>query len=401
MPFRTGERRCVMEIKLLGKRTLPLFKLSLFVLLLCGCNLGIKGGCGPDGLVSPGLVSPASGALVDSLSPAMTWEYTTACRPDSFRIEMYAPARSTFRDESLRTTRFDAGEVPWGTTSWTSSIGLQPASTYSWRVAGIMDFTTGPYSPDSWFVTGPVCGESGISTLLAPTLVSPPDGTVITEPSSLGSGGVRFPTPIFYLIWDDPSTCLPPDGYTVQVSADPSFGSHGTLSFDATYVTTGLFFFPPGSGWTDCTRYYWRVGQNKTGWGSGPFSDTWSFFVNTTGAEICTTFRPTFFPHTTPFGLDHPLIPTETLTAASPTSTGTTTAKPTLTQTDRPTSTPTSPPQPTKTFTPQLPPTHTPTVKFQQPPLHINGCWVRQKDQSLKCTAPCPQNAVPGGACTP
>jgi uncharacterized protein YraI len=174
---------------------------------------------------------------------------------------------------------------------------------YSWRVTVMNGTEPGPMSALETFFTGPYCSEADRASYSPAVLLRPFDGEIIRSTIHLEDPGGSYDNPILVFEWDDPTACLPTEGYGVEISRDPTFrradlspgsipGHHG-----GNQHTSAMWFWAPGTEWHDCERYYWRV---LTGWpwtstGGTPdppysrvyaVSETWSFVLNTSGM-IC------------------------------------------------------------------------------------------------------------------
>ncbi|KAF0109338.1 MAG: hypothetical protein FD146_382 [Anaerolineaceae bacterium] len=365
--------------------------------------------------------TPGDTPVVSTLTPTFTWEFPAACAPDSYTVFIYQPYPAGGHS-GITMPLIEA-------TSWTPATPLLPGTMYTWEVAAQSGTELGPYSTRAFFVTGPLCMDPYAAEYPAPLLLAPEEGAVITTGSDITfSDGTTTPTVSFHMIWDDPAACLPADGYIVQVSDSPSFPADiaHTLVFNQDYRTVVLFFFPPGSAWVECQPYYWRVQADLPGSVEGPFSETRSFVINIHGLDCSLGPVPIFtpVPSATPVPTETPVTPFAFILKNSVCRSGPTLDHPILdylTQGmllpiegrnqdgswwwvfdaniqnhcwvantvvevrggtgDLPLVTPIPPPAPTAT----------PVV----------GCWVGGANQALVCVAPCPPNAVPGGACTP
>jgi uncharacterized protein YraI len=294
----------------------------LGISLLAGCVFSPGGGtplppCLPGELVAPTHLSPGQGRIITSRSPdhdTLTWDYTGRCRPSAFRVEVLIPAEVYARGGYH-------AELDGSSRSY--SIGpLELGAMYTWRVTAMSGTDLGPASTTEVFFTGPICSAADRVSYPAPILLRPLNGEVVSSTLTIHvSGGPDYPSVSVPMEWDDPMTCLPPEGYTVEVSRDPTFRREDAWAsiIDANNSMTVNFFFSPGTEWHDCERYYWRV---MTGWpwtssGGTPeepysrvysISEVWSFVVNTTGmicppelGPIITPIPPfSFPPETTP-----------------------------------------------------------------------------------------------------
>ncbi len=221
--------------------------------------------CPLDYLAAPVLTGPVPDALVDSLTPSLTWNYpevpypdassSTLCIPEQYKVEvLHGPF---FRD--------DLGAVLTGkATSYTTGI-LQPGEQYLWGVVGLSGESRGPSPSYRLFYTGSNCDPSAF---LAPELMSPADHDTVST---------LDPT----LYWDYPGDCVPAN-YFLDISTDPTFATGnmgGSLpSSDPSSRASEIL--------ADCTRYYWRVAaRSADGSVTGPASPTFTFRTNTGGCE--------------------------------------------------------------------------------------------------------------------
>lgn len=211
--------------------------------------------CDTAALSAPLLSYPGFFEIVDELIPTLSWHYNDTCTPEGYRIDI-----GLYQGAYAEATTISGGTGN-PSTLWAPAEALQPATRYEWRVAGINGTTLGPYSASIPFWTGPVCATA---LMPAPAQTEPADGSV-----------VNTLTPV--LRWTYPGGCIP-QGTTMELDTDPSFPG----------PNLGASFAFPHSGQVpeeldNCTEYFWRVrGDNSDG--SGPFSPTWSFFVNLDGS---------------------------------------------------------------------------------------------------------------------
>ena len=255
----------------------PMVFVSCAVLLLAalaGCNLPAGSDCDAEDLPAVINMVPALGAVVDSLSPALTWDYEGSCAPDAFEVRLM----SDERDQSATVDGLSEG--------WSPPTPLEPATVYHWYVTPVSGSTEGGFA---WaeFRTGPICELGDPSAYPAPVLTSPADGTVVTATTWVSMGpDDRMITPLVELSWEGSSGCLVPGRYEVQVSRSPAFNPSRNISTGWTYQTHERYFFPPGVEWHDCERFYWRVTALLGDDLEGQTSEAWSFVANTSGA-IC------------------------------------------------------------------------------------------------------------------
>ena len=304
---RAGHRFCWAMIFLLG------------ISLLTGCDYGPRGRtplppCTADQLLAPTNLSPGGERIIASRSPdlnTLTWEYAGDCAPSTFRVQVYIPA-------AVYPMGGYYADLDGSARSY--SIGpLDAGRMYTWKVTAMSGPDLGPSSRTEVFFTGPVCSSAGRASYQAPILLRPLNGEVVSTRLSIHvPGGPDFASVSVPMEWDDPTTCLPPGGYTVEVSQDPTFRRDDAWAsiISAYNSTTADFFISPGTEWHDCERCYWRV---LTGWpwttvGGTPeapyarvyaISEVWSFVINTTGIICPPDLGPVITP-ILPF-----IVPTE------------------------------------------------------------------------------------------
>jgi hypothetical protein len=244
----------------------------LLLLLLAACNFPTDGDCAPEDMAAPINIVPSNGDVVGDLSPMVTWDYAGACIPDTFDIELWDVTEA-------EAVEVQSATVDGFAVSWTPSSPLTPASIYNFYIMPASGSTTGQ---QAWarFRTGPICAAD-----TAPTLLSPADGTVISEVVEItdtGTGEVIATSPRFTMMWEGTSGCVPAEGYEIQVSRISTFPPSATRPYSM-YGNRMMFFFPPGVEWHDCETYYWRVIPLLAGGVGGPPSEVWSFNINTSG----------------------------------------------------------------------------------------------------------------------
>jgi hypothetical protein len=247
--------------------------------VLAGCTFP-SSRCGEEELVAPSNPFPADDQVIDSLTPTLTWTYEGDCEPEAFRISFY-----TDREFPDGTTV----EVEADTTWWVPPT-LEPGTGYRWYVQPISGSAEGPWE-GGHFSTGPVCGDP--SAYAAPALLSPADGESVPLQHITVSDGTRIPTVSFHFVWDDSSSCLPPDGYHLEISPWRDFRPGRDLDEFTTTHQRAMFFFPPGVEWRSCSSYYWRVSTVLPDGSDGPTSETWSFVTpNATGGPCLEVHLP-------------------------------------------------------------------------------------------------------------
>ncbi len=220
---------------------------------LSGCNMPTTTTCPTADLQAVALGSPAMWAIVDTLSPTLTWTYPDpSCNPEGYRIDLHTGP--LFTDDL-------SGGTGNPSTSWSPGSPLQPGREYSWAIRPINGTTLGPIAGYRYFFTGPMCATAALS---APSLIEPADGSEVNE---------LYPS----LKWQYLDGCLP-EGYRVDLSIDPTFADT-SLSGGTGNPSTR---WGPGEDLADCTTYFWRTAPiNDTT--LGPFSSVFSFRTNTGG----------------------------------------------------------------------------------------------------------------------
>jgi len=247
------------------KKIWPLIILCFGALLLSGCGST----CPADMLTAPVQDSPANWAVVSSLSPTLSWTFTSAgylyypyqyagCIPTKFNVNL--STGPGFSDEL-------GGGVAGSTNTFTPASPLEPGKEYKWGVFASVEAGSGPYGGSRYFFTGPMCKAS---KLAAPTLLTPADGAIITEANAADT--YYGPQPLF--TWEYPDPCLP-ESYRINLSTDPSFTDtslNGATGNPSTRWMVGDYL-------EDCTTYYWQVAP-VTGTKVGPYSSTFDFYMN-------------------------------------------------------------------------------------------------------------------------
>jgi len=211
--------------------------------------------CGTAGLIPPIPIFPAAGEIIADLSPSFSWNYPDACTPEGYRIDV-----TTYGGYDFGVTQSGGTGNP--STTWGLASPLEPATQYEWRVAGINDVTLGPYSSSSSFWTGPLCATA---SLMAPVQNTPANGSQVADP---------FPP----MGWSYPAGCIP-ELTLLELDVDPSFPGPN-LAAGLGGPRIGQI---PLNGLADCTEYHWRV-RSENPDGAGPYSPTWSFRTDFSGA---------------------------------------------------------------------------------------------------------------------
>ncbi len=224
-----------------------LFLCALFaLLLLAGCNLNTPV-CANASLQAPNLMAPQDHAITNNLTPPLSWSYPDPnCHPESYHITLLTVADAP---EDL------SGTANGYATNWGPASPLDPGKEYEWAVRSKNGSFPGPQSQYRFFYTGPMCATAALH---APIPDYPDHGVAqdILRP---------------LLTWHYPDPCLP-EGYRIDISADPSFAdtslSGGTGNPSMTWM--------PAQELTNCSVYFWRVAAIN-GTTLGPYSEV-AFF---------------------------------------------------------------------------------------------------------------------------
>ena len=195
---------------------ISIFVISVLILSLSACDDPLPTAtplpsCDPASFVAPVPVSPSPYQVI-GLNPSLTWNYPDSCEPEGYAIHL--SNELDFSDPSL----YGATGNP--STSWAPGVPLEPGRQYWWKVAPGTGVELGPWSILMRFITGPVCTDAEI---VAPTLLSPEDGTTVTD---------NLPS----LRYNPTSPCTP-EKYFIDLQTDPAF-SGVTLIGDTT--STGI-----------------------------------------------------------------------------------------------------------------------------------------------------------------
>jgi uncharacterized protein YraI len=229
--------------------------------------------CVADQSLEISLDSPKNGSVITSASPVLSWSYKNeSCVPEknSFTVQNQATGQTALRGDGGAYTSFqtsldylqDCQLYRW----WVvPTLAGQPAQSYAFYTASfVTNFNNA--CPDS------ACDAA---TLSPPTLVSPADGAIWTNPSPSIS-------------WSfDNTFCRNNLRFLAEVGSDPGF-SPGTFAYVELPGTSDLGFDFAAYALEDCTDYYWRVTTllpDDQSTGETQASNTFSFFTNFT--ETC------------------------------------------------------------------------------------------------------------------
>ncbi|KAA3645022.1 MAG: hypothetical protein DWQ07_16630 [Chloroflexi bacterium] len=230
---------------------------SFYTDFLGGCPTPVLATCDTADLIAPANDFPTAGDVGVELEPLFDWHYPDDCTPEGYRIDV-----TTFGG-------YDFGETYSGgtgnpSTEWFVGEPLEPATQYEWRAAGINGTTLGPYSTSTSFWTGPICETA---SLMAPVQNGPANGSRVDNP---------FPP----LSWSYPGECIP-ELTLLELDVDPAFPGPNLIA--AGGLGAPRIGQIPADALLDCTEYHWRV-RSENPDGAGPYSPTWSFITDFTGA---------------------------------------------------------------------------------------------------------------------
>lgn len=203
---------------------------------------------------APVLISPANNSVNILPTPTLTWN--TSAGATQYKVQISTvPIFSVISDSAtITSTNYS---VPSGK--------LSPGYTYYWRANASNSYGISPWST-VWNFSTSVLPP-------APTLISPPNGTL---------GTTQTPT----LTWSNISGIL---NYRVQISTVPDFA----FITDSSTRTTNQYTVPAGKLSMNIT-YYWRVcARNSYGW--GPYSSVWYFIPMTSSFNLISSEIPDKF----------------------------------------------------------------------------------------------------------
>ncbi|MGD8604644.1 MAG: fibronectin type III domain-containing protein [Anaerolineales bacterium] len=223
--------------------------------LLVGCGGGTpEPYCDPASLASVNLVDPVDGGQFILGQSELQWAYASStCDPEGYRAEVSTD--STFATGVLGATTTYPNSMGW-------PIPLTAGTTYYWRVRATVGSAEGPWSQVHSFHVVLPCD---VSALVAPDPLFPDEGHEFW-----------YDAPSYQWLYPDPACS--PEGYHLEVSSDPAFG---TLDIDLADDDPSTLRVPTAN-LTNCTVYYWRV-AGRVGGVDGPFSSPLSFYVNVVG----------------------------------------------------------------------------------------------------------------------
>ena len=208
-------------------------------------------GSEPNPLSAPSLISPSNGAENETIPVKLNWDFVSGATD----YDVQLASSDTFSDlivdeKDLSVTSFTVTELDYGTT-------------YHWRVRAKNLAETSEWS-GSWSFTTVI--DSGSMVPEKVILKSPEDGATIEMQE--GETSVN-------LGWA--STVNPADSYELEVATDEAFSQ---IVYSSSVTDTFAVFADAELQKT----YYWKVkGTNE--YGSGVFSDIWSFNLIISGVE--------------------------------------------------------------------------------------------------------------------
>jgi hypothetical protein len=231
-----------------------MLKNTFFLLLVCMAVLLLASGCAPSCTEydidhnSFSYLHPATGSIVNDLTPTFEWGYPSECNPYEFRLELSENIPGTGTTYNISGAKRD----------FTLSSPLEAGSKYFWNIyATTVDEYHGYNPPDFIFYTGPTCSNV---TPVAPVLDLPADGEFVTP---------KYISDSLQFHWHYPEYCLPTT-FIYEFASDPNFVNileSGETPNHSQFVNKSF---------QDCTTVYWHVAA-KNGNLMGPFSETRSF----------------------------------------------------------------------------------------------------------------------------
>ena len=366
-------------------------------LLTCGLE---------DDLLTPIPFWPGEYEVVSNLAPTHVWDYPGRCKPDHFQIQLLT-------SESTSRILFEEN-IDGSLRSWTPPDALTPGTFYEWRVKAFSEYAPPETSETAGYFIGPICSvsTSDPTSFLAPIPLFPADGAVariwMETDGRIAVG----------LGWNDPTPCLAPGGYKLEVSRNPDFPADDTLVVLTREINYSQFQesvnlrLPGETGERVCERFYWRVKAELPGDADGPYSDAYSFIVNQTGGICPTDLGPLV---TVPPPDVTPTVPMATLLQNANCRRGPSIDYESLTTLFKGLEVPIDGRNADKSWwwvripnsvnhcwlAKENVQTSGDTSKVPIVEAEPLGCWVKQQQGPDKCVAPCPQGAQPGGACEP
>lgn len=203
----------------------------------------------------PVLTSPPHNSVNISVTPTLTWN--TSQGAETYHVQISTVANFYVITDSATVSspqyQVPTGKLMNGYTYFWRVNASNPAGTSAW--SSTWSFSTGIYPP-------------------APVLISPPNGFI---------GTPTTPT----LVWDSLQNII---SYRIEISRIPNFLN----IVDSSTVFINQYIVPPEILFDNIT-YFWRVNASNS-FGSGPWSEVWSFTpqpsgINPIAGEIPTSFN--------------------------------------------------------------------------------------------------------------
>ncbi|MBL7128897.1 MAG: T9SS type A sorting domain-containing protein [Ignavibacteria bacterium] len=202
----------------------------------------------------PVLTSPPNNSVNISVTPTLTWN--TSQGAETYHVQISTVANFYVITDSATVSspqyQVPTGKLMNGYTYFWRVNASNPAGTSGW--SSTWSFSTGIYPP-------------------APVLISPPNGFI---------GTPTTPT----LVWDSLQNII---SYRIEISRIPNFLN----IVDSSTVFINQYIVPPGILFDNIT-YFWRVNASNS-FGSGPWSEVWSFTPQPTGINPIAGEIPTSF----------------------------------------------------------------------------------------------------------
>ncbi len=220
-----------------------------------------------EGFTGPEVISPKG---IIGASPPHTFSWSIDCVPDNYFLEV-----SPYEDNSSPVIH---GYFSIAEKEYVTHVPFEPATSYKWTLVAESSDGDSQISNTGFFKTGPICTAQ---ELVAPTLISPADGSV-----DHGKGWgylLEVATTITY-----PAGGCIPEKFEINLSMKPDFTKDGPVAPAWNLFGTGgygksedgwLIYEDDTNGLYDCTKYYWHA-RGVAGNEFGPWSEPFSFFLD-------------------------------------------------------------------------------------------------------------------------
>ena len=179
------------------------------------------------------LLQPADGAVINTLQPALIWQYPFGCLSKSYRVDLSTDP--TFADTSL------SGATGNPSTRWYPGDPLADCTTYFWKVRPFNDSSLGPVSEIWTFRTN----ASGTCAAEAPAIVR---GVLWFDQCPLAADTLPIPNPL-------PAGCIV-DGWGIDADAIHQAGEPPILGVPVKVYSPNYFGTVVASAVTNMNGMY-------------------------------------------------------------------------------------------------------------------------------------------------